>query len=105
MPDAKGSIIGFGDIHTRVHIYRAIIEGINYGLIDGMEKIEAKSKTRINRIMVSGGGSQSDAICQITADMFNRPVYRGQTYEASGLGAAINGFVGMGVFSSYREAV
>lgn len=105
MPDAKGSIIGFGDIHTRVHIYRAIIEGINYGLIDGMEKIEAKSKTRINRIMVSGGGSQSDVICQITADMFNRPVYRGQTYEASGLGAAINGFVGIGVYSSYRDAV
>jgi sugar (pentulose or hexulose) kinase len=105
MPDAKGSIIGFGDIHTRVHIYRAIIEGINYGLIDGMEKIESKSKTRISKIMVSGGGSQSDSICQITADMFNRPVYRGQTYEASGLGAAVNGFVGIGVYNSYREAV
>lgn len=105
MPDAKGSIIGFGDIHTRAHIYRAIIEGINYGLMDGMEKIDGKSRTRINRIMVSGGGSQSDAICQITADMFNRPVYRGQTYEASGIGSAINGFVGLGVYGSYREAV
>lgn len=105
MPDAKGSIIGFGDIHTRTHIYRAIIEGINYGLIDGLDKIEGKSKIKISRIMVSGGGSQSDAICQITADMFSRPVYRGQTYEASGLGAAINGFVGMGVYNSYREAV
>jgi sugar (pentulose or hexulose) kinase len=37
--------------------------------------------------------------------MFNRPVYRGQTYEASGLGAAINGFVGIGVYTSYNEAV
>jgi sugar (pentulose or hexulose) kinase len=104
MPDAKGSIIGFGDIHTRSHVYRAIIEGINYGLIDGMKRIENKSRTRIKRIMVSGGGSQSDAICQITADMFNKPVYRGQTYEASGLGAAMNGFVGIGVYTSYNEA-
>ena len=55
--------------------------------------------------MVSGGGSQSDSICQITADMFNRPVYKGETYESSGLGAAIVGFMGLGVYNSYEEAV
>lgn len=105
MPEAKGSIIGFGDIHTRAHIYRAIIEGINYALIDGMEKIEKKSKVRVEKVMVSGGGSQSDAICQITADMFGRTVLRGQTYETSGLGAAINGFVGIKVYRTYQEAI
>lgn len=26
MPNAKGSVIGFSDVHTRIHIYRAIIE-------------------------------------------------------------------------------
>ena len=105
MPEAKGSLIGFGDVHTRAHIYRAIIEGINYALLDGMERIEKKSKVKVERVMVSGGGSQSDAICQITADMFNKTVMRGQTYESSGLGAAINGFVGLKVFDSYEEAV
>lgn len=105
MPDAKGSIIGFGDVHTRAHIYRAIIEGINYALYEGLELIERKSGTRVRRIMVSGGGSQSDTICQITADMFNRPVCKGVTYETSGLGAAIIGFVGLGIYGSYREAV
>ena len=105
MPEAKGAVIGFGDVHTRVHIYRAIIEGINYALIEGLENIEKKSKVKVKRIAVSGGGSQSNAICQITADMFNRTVVRGQTYETSGLGAAINGFVGLKVFSSYEEAI
>lgn len=105
MPDAKGAIIGFGDVHTRVHIYRAIIEGINYGLLDGIEKIEKKAKTKIKRIMVSGGGSQSEGICQITADMFNRPVYKSTTYETSGLGAAIIGFMALGVYKTYEEAV
>lgn len=104
-PEAKGSMIGFGDVHTRAHIYKAIIEGINYALIEGLKDIEKKSKVRITRIAVSGGGSQSDAICQITADMFNRTVVRGQTYETSGLGAAMNGFVGLKVFESYEEAV
>jgi sugar (pentulose or hexulose) kinase len=104
MPEAKGSMIGFGDVHTRSHIYRAIIEGIGYGLLEGVERIERKSGQKVNRVMVSGGGSQSDAICQITADLFNRPVVRSETYETSGLGAAINGFVGMGVYATHEEA-
>lgn len=37
--------------------------------------------------------------------MFNRTVVRGQTYETSGLGAVINGFVGLKVFSGYEEAI
>ncbi|SKB00800.1 Sugar (pentulose or hexulose) kinase [Caloramator quimbayensis] len=105
MPKAKGAMIGFGDVHTRAHIYRAIIEGINYALLDGIEKIEKKSGSKIKQIMVCGGGSQSDAICQITADMMGRPVLKGQTYEMSGLGAAINGFVGLKIYKNYDEAV
>jgi len=105
MPEAKGSMIGFGDVHTRTHIYRAIIEGIGYALLEGVEHIEHKSGQHVTRVMVSGGGSQSDAICQITADLFNRPVVRSETYETSGLGAAINGFVGLGVYHTHEEAV
>ncbi|MCK8059137.1 MULTISPECIES: FGGY-family carbohydrate kinase [unclassified Fusibacter] len=104
-PDAKGSIIGFSDCHTRAHLYRAIIEGINYGLMDGLRKIQKKSKQSVKRIMVSGGGSQCDEICQITANMFNLPVYKGETYEAAGLGAAIIAFVGIGVYKDFETAV
>jgi sugar (pentulose or hexulose) kinase len=104
MPEAKGSMIGFGDVHTRTHIYRAIIEGIGYALLEGVERIEHKSGQRVTRIMVSGGGSQSNAICQITADLFDRPVVRSETYETSGLGAAINGFVGLGVYATHQQA-
>lgn len=107
MPDAKGSIIGFGEVHTKPYIYRSIIEGINYMLLEGMESLEKRSGSgkKIKRVMVSGGGSASDVVCQITADMFDRPTYKGVTSEASGLGAAINGFVGLGVYSNYEVAV
>jgi len=105
MPEAKGAMIGFGDVDTRAHMYRAIIEGIGYDLLQGVEQIEHKSGKKATRVMVSGGGSQSDAICQITADMFNRPVARSETYETSGLGAAINGFIGIGVYTTHEEAV
>ncbi len=104
MKDARGSIIGFSDVHTRVHIYRAIIEGINYGLLEGIEKIEHCTKTKITKAFVSGGGSQSKEICQITADILGIPVCRIQTHEASGLGAAIIGYTGIGCYDSIEEA-
>lgn len=105
MPTARGAVIGFSDVHTRIHIYRAIIEGINFALMDGLKLIEKRSGRKFKAIAVGGGGSQSDEICQITADMFGIPVIRTQSFEATGVGAALTAFVGMGVFESYEEAV
>jgi sugar (pentulose or hexulose) kinase len=104
-PLVKGSIIGFSDSITNEHFYRAIIEGIAYALRDGMEHFEKKIHHRINSVRVSGGGSQSDEICQITSDIFNRPVSRVQTFENSSLGAAMSGFLAIGVYKSANEAV
>ena len=105
MPHARGAVVGFSDAHTRIHIYRAIIEGVNFSLIEGLRTIEQRGKLRIDKLYVGGGGSQSKEICQITANMFGLPLYRTQTYEASGLGSALVGFVSMGVFPSYEQAV
>ncbi len=105
MPEARGAVIGFGDIHTRAHLYRSIIEGVAYALRDAADKVEKVSGTKIERIMISGGGAQTDSICQITADVFNKPVLRGETYEGCGLGAAIIGFCGAGYYSSFDDAV
>ncbi|MCL2514005.1 MAG: FGGY-family carbohydrate kinase [Oscillospiraceae bacterium] len=105
MVNAKGAIIGFNDSHNRIHLYRAIIEGINYALMDGMGMIQAKTKTPVTKIALSGGGAQSDEVGRITADMFGLPVCRVQTFETSGLGAAIIGFVAAGVYKDYNEAV
>lgn len=104
-PEAKGSIIGFSSEHTRIHIYKAIIEGIGYGLLEGMENLEKSSKQPINGLTVSGGGSQSEEICQITSDMFGKPVYKIQTYEACGLGSSMVAFVSLGIFKDYQEAI
>lgn len=103
--EAKGAIIGFGDVHTRAHIYRSILEGLAYALREGKETLEKRQKQKITCLMVSGGGSQSDAALQLTADIFNLPAHRPHTFETSGLGAAINAAVGCGYFSNYQQAV
>ncbi|QSX04854.1 FGGY-family carbohydrate kinase [Sedimentibacter sp. zth1] len=105
MPKARGAIIGFSDEHTRQHIYRAIIEGINFALMDGLYTLQRRAKIKVKYLYVAGGGSQSDEICQITANMFGLPVRRIQTYEASGLGSSMVAFVSKGVFKDIDEAI
>ncbi len=104
-PEARGSIIGFNDTHTRAHLYRAILEGLAYALRDGKERTEKRTKTIIDQIRIAGGGSQSDAAMQLTADVFGLPVSRPHLYEASGLGAAINAAVGVGIHTDYHSAL
>jgi sugar (pentulose or hexulose) kinase len=103
--EAKGAIIGFGDVHTRAHIYRAILEGLAYALKEGKQTLEQRQGKKITQMMASGGGSQSDAAMQLSADIFNLPIHRPHTYETSGLGAAINVAVGLGYYDDYRQAI
>lgn len=104
-PEAKGAIIGFGDVHTRAHIYRAIIEGLAYALREGKEKVEQRSGVKIKTLRVSGGGSQSNQAMQITADIFGMAAERPHTFETSGLGAAINAAVGAGLYPDHATAI
>ncbi len=104
-PEAKGAIIGWGDVHTREHLYRAILEGLAYALREGAERTERRSRIGITELRVAGGGSQSDAALQLTADIFGLPTARPHTYEASGLGAAIDAAVGLGLHPDFETAV
>jgi len=104
-PEAKGAVIGFGDVHTRAHIYRSIIEGLAFALREGGERSQRRSGVRMTEVRVAGGGSQSDAAMQITADVFGMPASRPHVYEASGLGAAIDAAVGIGLHPDFATAV
>ncbi len=104
-PEAKGAIIGFGGVHTRAHLYRAILEGLAYALREAKERIERRCHVTITELRVSGGGSQSNAAMQLTADIFGLPTYRPHTYETSGLGAAIDAAVGLKLHPDFTTAI
>jgi sugar (pentulose or hexulose) kinase len=104
-PEAKGAAIGFGDVHTRAHLYRAMVEGLAYALREGRERTERRTKVPITALRVAGGGARSDRVVQIAADVFGLPVGRPHTHETSGLGAAIDAAVGVGVHPSFEAAV
>lgn len=104
-PEARGAIIGFSDMHTRAHLYRAIVEGLVYALRDNKERAEKRTKIPVTELRVSGGGSQSDAAMQITADVFGLPAMRLHIYETSGLGAAIDAAVGLKLHPDFPTAI
>jgi len=104
-PNAKGSILGFSAVHTRYHLYRAIIEGIAFGLREGLDEIQKKTHKQLDHIVISGGGSASDVFCQIIADVFGIKTVRAATNQSSTLGGAMSGFLASGVYKTPEECV
>lgn len=102
-PEARGSIVGFTPGHTRLHLYRALIEGILFGLKQGLERLIRIAPDEIKVLRISGGGSQSNIVMQMAADIFALPCERVQTFETSGLGAAIACAKGVGLYESIDE--
>lgn len=105
LPVTKGAMIGFGGVHTRSHLYRSLIEGLGFALREGLEQIEKAGGQAIHTVRISGGATQSEEICQITADILGRPLTAGQTFETAGLGAAVLTAAGVGLHGSIPAAV
>ncbi len=61
--------------------------------------------TEFTRTIVSGGGSNSDLMMQIVADVFGVAAVRTTVNNAAGLGSAICVAVGRGVYGSFDEAM
>ena len=59
----------------------------------------------LDKIIITGGGSNSDLFMQIFADVFNLPAVRNVVNGAAGLGSAICAAVATDVYGSFEEAV
>lgn len=100
----RGAMLGFSEMHTRGHIYRAVVEGICMDLRRGLGLLEQKTGQRLTDLRVGGGGSQSDWVVQTLANVLGRPIRRGRTQELSALGAAVNAAVHVGWFPHHAAA-
>jgi sugar (pentulose or hexulose) kinase len=104
-PFKKGSIVGFDVRHDRFHIYRAILEGIALTIYRCAMAMSKETGETYDRIVVSGGGSNSDVFMHIFADVFGIPALRSKMNNAAGLGSAICAAVGQGLYGSWDEAI
>jgi xylulokinase len=103
-PNARGSYFGLTVKHNRADIIRATLEGITLNLCVILRAFEEQG-ANIEAMRVIGGGAKGTIWRQIMADIYNMPIYRPALLdEATSLGAAIAGGVGIGFFADYAIA-
>ena len=100
----RGALLGFDGSQGRAHIYRSILEGIALTMANNTAAMEKTLGCRLSPVLVSGGGSRSDVMMQVVADVFDRPARRTTVTDAAGLGAAICAAVGHGIYPDWDQA-
>ena len=103
-PLARGAFIGLTLSHDRRHMTRAVLEGVAYGLRDGLELMLAAGTPLPTQIRASGGGLVSPVWRQILADVLDAEIAAPSTSEGAAYGAAVLAAVGVGWYSSVDEA-
>lgn len=101
----KGIMIGFDGRHTRGHIYRSILEAVAMTMKGHVTDMCTEVNAKIEKLIITGGGSNSDLFMQIFADVFDIPVVRNEVNGAAGLGSAICAAVAANVYDSFESAV
>ncbi|PJN35500.1 sugar kinase [Streptomyces sp. CB02959] len=104
-PFRKGTLLGFDGRQGRFHIYRSILEALALTVHDTSTRMAAELGTPFQEVIVSGGGSHSDVMMQIHADVYGVPARRAEASSAAGLGAAICAAIGLGIYADTDEAV
>jgi len=103
-PDARGAFTGLSLRHDRGALWRAMLEGVAFGLRDSLELLrELGARPEIAR--VSGGGAKSEVWLRIVASVLQLPLERMETEEGSAFGAALLAGVREGTFVDADEAV
>jgi xylulokinase len=102
-PLATGSFIGLTARHTRGHMTRALMEGVLFGLRDGLEIMRGLGLDP-KAVRAIGGGASSELWLQLQADVYGAPVERLAVEEGAAYGAALLGHVTAGTFTNVDEA-
>ncbi|MDR1105127.1 MAG: xylulokinase [Treponema sp.] len=100
--EARGAFVGLSITTGKGDISRAVLEGVGMNLKIILQILEKASGGGIDKVSVIGGGAKGAVWLQILADIWQKPlevpVFTG---EATSLGAAVCGGVGIGAFRDF----
>lgn len=97
-PYARGALFNLSLSHNKAEIVSAVMEGIAYNIKWAHVFYEKLLGVRVNEVFVVGGCSLYNSLCQILANTLGIRVLRvSSAREASAIGAAIIGLVGLGL--------
>lgn len=86
-PNARGVLYGLSSMTDREHVFRAVMEGITYGLRDSFELIA--KEVDVKRVIIVGGGAKNGTWRRMVADNIHIPVSVPLVDEGGAYGAAM----------------
>jgi xylulokinase len=103
-PLARGAFVGLTVRHDLRHMTRAVLEGVAFGLKDGLDLMTGAGLPAPAQIRASGGGTRSALWRQILADVLRAEIVSVATEEGAAYGAGLLAGVGSGWFDSVEAA-
>lgn len=104
-PLARGAFVGLTIGHQRRHLTRSVLEGVAFGLRDGLDLMTEAGIPPPSVIRGSGGGLASPVWRQILADVLGTPIVGIGTTEGAAYGAALLAMPAGGLAASVSDAV
>jgi xylulokinase len=103
-PQARGAFVGLAMPDGRGALARAVMEGVAFNLRHILEVLVSQG-VAVDSMRLIGGGGKSTLWRQILADIYGRPIAQlDLPAQATALGAAIAGGVGVGIYADYGVA-
>ena len=100
-PNACGGFYGLTVRHDRFHLLRAVYEGLIFSLRDCYAHLPAGD----GALYVSGGGTRSNLLCQLMADVLQKEVVRPGAEELGIYGVVSAVKVGLGITDDYTPVI
>ena len=100
---ARGAVWGLSLGSSRGHLFRALMEGIAYGLEEIVETFRGHG-VPVSRVIACGGAIQSPLFMQIYSDVLGLTLSIPRTTEASLLGSAVVAAAGAGAYEDLASA-
>lgn len=101
-PKAKGVWLGLSLKHTKGDIYRAILEGVAFGVRHNLEVMDEEG-VQPKRILAVGGGTKNPLWLQIMADVCKIELTIPEQQTGASYGDAFLAGTGIGLFKNLSE--
>ena len=101
---SMGALVGLSGSATRGDMLRALIEGLDYQLLDIIREMKRNVGFEMGTLVVAGGAARNDFWLQNKADVVGQPIVVPDVEDASPLGAAMLAGIGVGLYRDEADA-
>ena len=99
-----GAVVGMSLSTTTDEIFAAILESLAYQFVACVDYIRSTRKQPFTKLHFGGGGSRTDKLLQLRADLIQAPLGRMQNIELPSLGACMLAGLGNNWYASVEDA-